>query len=92
MLVDEKRLGTAYGLINVLQSAGMFACNWAAGWLNDRFHAGPAHPEGYGPMIAMFGALSLVALTSTLALWRRETGPRGHGLEKPGRADRLATG
>ncbi|HVM99304.1 MAG TPA: MFS transporter [Caulobacteraceae bacterium] len=83
MLVDEKRLGTAYGLINVLQSSGMFACNWAAGALNDRFHAGPAHPDGYRPMIAMFGALSLIALASTLALWRRELGPHAHGLEAP---------
>jgi hypothetical protein len=35
-------------------------------------------------MIAMFGALSLAALASTLALWARERGPHGHGLEKPG--------
>ena len=81
MLVEEGRLGTAYGVINVLQSSGMFAANWAAGALNDAFRAGPEHPEGYGPMIAMFGVLSLVALASTLALWRRETGPHGHGLE-----------
>jgi MFS family permease len=87
MLVDEKRLGTAYGLINVLQSFGMFACNWAAGALNDAFHAGPANPAGYGPMLAMFGALSLAALASTLALWARERGPYGHGLE---RASRIA--
>ena len=84
MLVEPRRLGTAYGLINVLQSTGMFACNWTAGALNDTFHAGPANPAGYGPMIAMFGALSLAALVFTLALWRREAGPNGHGLEKPG--------
>jgi MFS family permease len=84
MLVDEKRLGTAYGLINVLQSTGMFACNWAAGALNDAFRAGPKNPAGYGPMLAMFGVLSLVALASTLALWVREQGPHGHGLERAG--------
>ncbi len=84
MLVEPRRLGTAYGLINVLQSSGMFACNWAAGALNDAFHAGPANPQGYGPMLAMFGALSLAALASTLALWARERGPNGHGLEQPG--------
>jgi MFS family permease len=85
MLVDARRLGTAYGLINVLQSTGMFACNWAAGALNDAFHAGPAHPEGYGPMLLMFGALSLAGLASTLALWARERGPHGHGLERAAR-------
>jgi MFS family permease len=82
MLVEPRRLGTAYGVINVLQSSGMFAANWAAGALNDAFHAGPAHPAGYGPMIVMFAVMSLIALASTLALWRREAGPNGHGLEK----------
>ena len=90
MLVEPRRLGTAYGLINVLQSSGMFACNWAAGALNDAFHAGPANPQGYGPMLAMFGALSLAALASTLALWARERGPNGHGLERPGGPNALA--
>jgi MFS family permease len=86
MLVEQKRLGTAYGLINVLQSTGMFACNWAAGALNDAFQAGPKNPAGYGPMLLMFGVLSLMALASTLALWARERGPHGYGLEKPGGA------
>ena len=85
MLAPEKRLGTAYGLINVLQSSAMFACNWAAGALNDAFHAGPQNPAGYTPMLIMFGALSLVALASTLALWARERGPHAQGLERPGR-------
>jgi MFS family permease len=83
MLVERRRLGTAYGLINVLQSFGMFACNWAAGALNDAFHAGRANPAGYGPMMLLFGALSLLALASTLALWRREYTTAGHGLERP---------
>ena len=83
MLVEEKRLGAAYGLINVLQSLGMFAANYAAGALNDAFHAGPAHPDGYSPMLAFLGALSVVGLLATVALWRRELGPRGHGLERP---------
>ena len=41
MLVEARRLGTAFGLINVLQSLGMFGCNWAAGALNDGARAGP---------------------------------------------------
>ncbi|HZZ87903.1 MAG TPA: MFS transporter [Caulobacteraceae bacterium] len=84
MLVDARRLGTAYGLINVLQSFGMFACNWAAGALNDAASAGPANPGGYGPMLTMFGALSLAALLSALALWARERGAAGRGLEAAG--------
>ncbi len=88
MLVEPKRLGTAFGLINVLQNLGLFACNYLAGWLNDANHAGAANPAGYGPMLQMFGALSLLALVSTLALWRREQGPNSHGLDRPAMVQR----
>jgi MFS family permease len=83
MLVEPRRLGTAFGLINVLQSLGMFASNWAAGALNDANRAGAGHPAGYTPMLLLFLALSLVGLAATLALWRRERSPLGHGLEAP---------
>jgi len=92
MLVEKGRLGTAYGLINVIQSLGMFAANYAAGWLNDVYRAGPGHPEGYGPMLLLLGGLSVIGLLSTLALWRRESGPGGHGLERPSAAPALAAG
>jgi MFS family permease len=82
MLVDAKRLGTAFGLISVLQNLGLFVCNYAAGWLNQINGAGSSRPEGYGPMLLMFGLLSLVGLILTLALWRREAGSKGHGLER----------
>ena len=82
MLVEPKRLGTAFGLINVLQNTGLFACNYAAGWLNDTNGASRANPSGYNAMLIMFGVLSLVALVSTLALWRRENGPNGHGVDR----------
>jgi MFS family permease len=80
MLVEPRRLGTAFGLINVLQSLGMGALNLAAGWLNDQAHAGPHHPSGYTPMLWMFGLVSFTAVVATIALWLREAGPHGHGL------------
>lgn len=83
MLVPKERLGAAFGVINVLQSLGMFACNYLAGWLNDLFGAGPRHPQGYMPMLAMFMALSLISFGCTLLLWRRERSQAGHGLERP---------
>jgi MFS family permease len=82
MLVEPKRLGTAFGLINVLQNLGLFACNYLAGWLNDANNAGAANPSGYGPMLQMFGLLSLLGLFSTLALWWRERGPHAQGLDR----------
>jgi len=83
MLVEQKRLGTAFGLINVLQSLGMGALNLAAGWLNDQAGAGPHNPAGYAPMLWMFGLFSLAGFVAVAALWRRESGPHGHGLNAP---------
>jgi MFS family permease len=80
MLVEPRRLGTAFGLINVLQSLGMGALNLAAGWLNDQGHAGPHHPAGYAAMLWMFGIFGFAAFLATVALWLREAGPHGHGL------------
>jgi len=80
MLVAPRRLGTAYGLINVLQSAGMAVCNLAAGWLNDANHAGAHHPGGYLPMLWLFGVLATLGFVATALLWARESGPAGHGL------------
>jgi len=81
MLVEPRRLGTAYGLINMLQNLGLAACNIAAGWLNDRALAGPKNPGGYADMLWFFGVLSFIAFLAVAILWRRESGPRGHGLE-----------
>ncbi len=82
MLIEPRRLGTAFGLINLLQNLFLAASNLAAGWLADRAHAGPAHPSGYDAMLWYFGLVSLIAFVSVALLWRRESGPHGHGLEK----------
>ncbi len=74
--VDPRRLGLAFGIINVLQNLGMALCNLAAGWLNDRYQAGPANPAGYGPMLWMFGLVSFVAFLSVALFWRRESRTR----------------
>ncbi|HEV2272473.1 MAG TPA: MFS transporter [Steroidobacteraceae bacterium] len=82
MLVEQRRLGTAYGLVNLLQNLFLAASNLAAGWLADRAHAGRGNPAGYDAMLWYFGLVSLVAFVSVALLWRREAGPHGHGLEK----------
>ncbi len=81
LIVEPSRLGTALGLITLLQNVGLWSSNRTAGWLADRAGAGPVHPEGYAVMLWFFGILSLTALTCAVLLWRRESGPRGHGLE-----------
>ena len=82
LIVEPRRLGTALGLITLIQALGMAASNLAAGWLADKAGAGAQNPGGYAVMLWFFFLLSLIALTSAVFLWRRETGPDGHGLEE----------
>lgn len=81
MLVDARRLGLALGLINTVQNAALAASNIFAGWLNDIAGAGPRNPAGYDAMLWFLGIQSLTALVAVVLLWRRESGPHGHGLE-----------
>jgi hypothetical protein len=81
LLVEPRRLGTALGIITMLQNVALWSSNRSAGWLADAAHAGPENPQGYAVMLWFFGLLSLTALTSVVLLWRREMGPNGHGLE-----------
>ena len=81
LVVEPRRLGTALGVIAMLQNLGLWGSNRIAGWLADQAGAGAANPSGYATMIWFFGLLSLTALTCALLLWRRESGPNGHGLE-----------
>jgi MFS family permease len=76
-LVEPQRLGTAYGLMTMLQNVGMMVVNLGAGALNDAAGAGPDNPGGYGPMLWMFFVLSLSALIFAEALRRRESGAGG---------------
>ncbi|MBS0378970.1 MAG: MFS transporter [Proteobacteria bacterium] len=82
LVVEPRRLGTALGVIALLQNLGLWASNRLAGWLADRAGAGPDNPAGYSTMIVFFGAVSLTALTCAVLLWLRESGSRGHGLER----------
>jgi MFS family permease len=80
-IVTPNRLGTAYGLMFMLQNIGMMLANLGAGALNDASQAGPSNPAGYNPMLWMFLLLSLFGFVFAAVLRRREAGPHGHGLE-----------
>jgi MFS family permease len=80
-LVEPSRLGTAYGLMNMVQAMGLTAINLVAGALNDANGAGADNPAGYTPMLWMFMILSLLGFVFAYALHAREVGPQGHGLE-----------
>ena len=80
-LVEPSRLGTAYGLMTMVQAIGLTAINLVAGALNDANAAGADNPAGYTPMLWMFMILSLFGFVFAYALHAREVGPQGHGLE-----------
>jgi Na+/melibiose symporter-like transporter len=80
-LVQERRLGTALGLMTLLQNVGLTGINLAAGALNDWGGASAGNPDGYRPMLFLFATLSLAGLVFSALLRRREAGPHGHGLE-----------
>lgn len=82
-LVSKEQLGTGYGLMFMTQAIGMSLANIIAGVLNDAFGASAENPAGYGPMLIFFAVVASSAVVFAIALWRRESGPHGHGLEDP---------
>jgi len=80
-IVDQSKLGTAYGLMTMIQNIGLAGFNLLIGWANDHWQASAANPAGYRPGMWMFSTLGLVALLFSFLLRRRETGASAHGLE-----------
>ncbi|HSR69308.1 MAG TPA: MFS transporter [Acidobacteriota bacterium] len=80
-VVDERRLGTAYALMTLLQQAGVAGLNLAVGAANDYGQAGAANPGGYQYGMWLFSLLGFVGLFFALQLNRAEAGPGGHGLD-----------
>ena len=80
-IVDEKRLGTAYGLMTMVQNIGLAGFNFLIGWANDRSGASAANPAGYNLGMQFFSVLGFLACFFAWMLRRVETGPHAHGLE-----------
>ncbi|HUK23963.1 MAG TPA: MFS transporter [Terriglobales bacterium] len=80
-IVEQSRLGTAYGLMTMIQNIGMAGLNLLIGWANDYSHASAQNPAGYRLGMWMFSVLGFLGVLFALLLRQRETGPHGHGLE-----------
>jgi MFS family permease len=80
-LVDQSKLGTAYGLMTMIQNIGLAGFNLLVGWANDYSHAGPNNPSGYNLGMWIFSTLGFLGFTFAFLLRQRELGPHGHGLE-----------
>ncbi len=80
-IVDQNKLGTAYGLMTMIQNIGLFGFNLVIGWANDFGNASASHPEGYRLGMWIFSILGFLGVFFAFLLHQRETGPHGHGLE-----------
>jgi len=80
-VVGEEKLGTAYGLMTMIQNIGLFGFNLLIGWANDTWGASAANPAGYAPGMWMFSTVGFLGLFFAFMLRRSEQGPHAHGLE-----------
>jgi len=80
-LVEQSKLGTAYGLMTMIQNIGLAGFNLMVGAANDYSHAGADNPGGYNLGMWIFSVLGFSGLTFAFLLRQRELGPHGHGLE-----------
>lgn len=80
-VVEESKLGTAYGLMTMIQNVGLAGFNLLIGWANDFDGANTANPNGYTLGMWIFSGLGFLGFLFALLLRRKETGPGAHGLE-----------
>lgn len=81
-IIEEKRLGTAYSLMTLIQQIGLAGMNWLIGKSNDIGGASASNPEGYNIGLWIFSILGVLGLLFSYYLRKVEKSPRGHGLER----------
>ncbi|MEI7812019.1 MAG: MFS transporter [Ignavibacteria bacterium] len=74
LIVDESRLGTAYGLMTMIQNIGLSGFNLMTGYANDT-------TGGYTAGMWIFSLLGLFGLLFAFLLRKSEMGANGKGLE-----------
>ena len=91
LIVEEKRLGTAYGLMTWMQNLWWWAMALIAGWVLDKSNpdvtveALQAGTGVYDYTITMltFAGFGLFAVFFAFRLKKADSGPNSHGLELP---------
>lgn len=72
LVVDNSQLGTAYGMMTMIQNIGLFGFNILIGKVNDLAGASAANPTGYNPGMWIFSTLGFLGLTFALLLQKVE--------------------
>ncbi len=81
IIVPNAKLGTAYGLMTMIQNIGLFGFNLLIGFANDFAGASAQNPEGYNLGMWIFSILGFLGLIFSYLLRRSELGQGGHGLD-----------
>ncbi|PKQ65202.1 hypothetical protein BZG02_04350 [Labilibaculum filiforme] len=81
-MVDEKRIGSAYGLMFSVQNLGLWAFPILAGVVLDSTNPTAAETLDYTYTMIMFAGLGIIGLVFALLL-KREDKVSGYGLELP---------
>ncbi|MBM4320996.1 MAG: major facilitator superfamily domain-containing protein 1 [Deltaproteobacteria bacterium] len=80
-IVDQSRLGTAYGMMTMIQNIGLAGFNLLIGRANTFAGASAANPDGYALGMWIFSVLGLLGFLFAWLLRRNEMGPHAYGLE-----------
>jgi MFS family permease len=72
LVVDSSKLGTAYGLMTMIQNIGLFSFNLLIGFSNDQFGASATNPQGYIPGMWIFSILGFSGLFFSYLLRKEE--------------------
>ncbi len=72
LVVDSSKLGTAYGLMTMIQNIGLFLFNILIGFSNDLFKASVENPAGYIPGMWIFSILGFSGLLFSYFLRQEE--------------------
>jgi len=75
IIVDEAKLGTAYGLMTMIQNIGLASFNFIIGFAND-------YSGGYNLGMWIFSTLGFFGVAFAFLLRKSEMSHTGHGLEK----------
>ncbi len=79
LIVEEKKLGTAYGLMTMIQNIGLTLFNFLIGWANDISTYNGVTDYSLG--MWLFSITGFLGLFFAYLLRREETGPYANGLE-----------
>lgn len=72
LVVNSSKLGTAYGLMTMIQNIGLFLFNILIGFSNDLFKASVENPAGYIPGMWIFSILGFLGLLFSYFLRQEE--------------------